>query len=323
MLSRGIEVDIFDLPRELLEARLGDHYELFSDIDGSAGSYTASAVTSSKDITKRLLQRVGISVPKGRAFAAEQLDEMVAFADSLLGYPVVLKPGFGIQGEYVFTEIESADELRAAALVISNETTFEEVIVEEHFDAKEFRVFITAKGDYAVVYREPAHVIGDGISTITQLAHVESLRRMTPRVNCLCEIRLDREASQYLKRRAISFESVPAHGEKVYLRGSSNIKQGGVPVDVTDWVHPSVVEICLQAIKAIPGLPFAGVDFMCSDISQPPSGNSYRILELNSVPGIGIHIAPGIGRSRNVAAMIVDIIFPETACARREESWAA
>jgi cyanophycin synthetase len=62
---------------------------------------------------------------------------------------------------------------------------------------------------------------------------------------------------------------------------------------------------------------------MCRDISQQQAGDSYRILEINSVPGIGIHIAPGRGQPRNVAAFIVDIIFPETVAEKRGESWAA
>jgi cyanophycin synthetase len=323
MASRGIDVRIFDLDRELLEARFESHCELFSDIDGSRGSYTASIVTGSKTITKRLLERESISVPRGCSFPVEEVEAIVAFAQEFLGFPVVVKPDFGVQGECVFTEIESADELRAAVMVIAHRAPMEKIVIEEHFEANEYRVFITEAGNYAVVHREPAHIVGDGVSTIEQLALAESHRRMNPRAKCLCEIDLDWEASQYLRRRARSFSSIPAYGEKVYLRGSSNVKKGGVPIDVTDRTHPSVIDICLRALRSIPGLPYAGIDFMCRDISQQQAGDSYRILEINSVPGIGIHIAPGRGQPRNVAAFIVDIIFPETVAEKRGESWAA
>ena len=55
-----------------------------------------------------------------------------------------------------------------------------------------------------------------------------------------------------------------------------------------------------------------GLDFMSSDITCEQRADSYRIFEMNSLPGIGMHIAPGRGVSRNSAAIIADMIFPET-----------
>ena len=52
---------------------------------------------------------------------------------------------------------------------------------------------------------------------------------------------------------------------------------------------------------------------MTTDIGAPQTGESYRIIEVNSLPGIGMHIAPGQGRPRNVAGYLADLIFPETA----------
>jgi cyanophycin synthetase len=87
---------------------------------------------------------------------------------------------------------------------------------------------------------------------------------------------------------------------------------GGFAEDATDLVHPSVIEISLAALQCIPGLPYAGIDFMSVDITRMQTADAYRILELNSLPGIGMHIAPGRGASRNSAAIIADMIFPET-----------
>ena len=62
-----------------------------------------------------------------------------------------------------------------------------------------------------------------------------------------------------------TLESVPLEGEKVYLRGSSNVKLGGVCEDCTDKAHPSAIKIAQRVLAALPGLPFAGVDFMTAD----------------------------------------------------------
>ena len=61
---------------------------------------------------------------------------------------------------------------------------------------------------------------------------------------------------------------------------------------------------------------YAGLDFMTTDISAPQDRSSYRIIEVNSLPDIGMHLAPGRGKPRNVAGMLADLIFPETAVER-------
>jgi cyanophycin synthetase len=323
LMARGIEVTLFDRPNEVLEATLGDHRELLSDIDSSIMPYTASVIAGSKSLTKRLLNRAGLTIPRGHHFPSEEVLEISRYARDVIGFPVVVKPSFGVQGENVFTALESIEEVYGAVQAIVNDSGPQEVIVEEFFQGHEFRVFVTARGDFAALHREPAHVIGDGSHSIELLAQWESYRRGHPRANCLCAIALDGESAHYLKRRGLSVLSVPRLGEKVYLRGSSNVKKGGVPTDVTDLIHPSVREICGKALAAIPGLPYAGIDFMCGDIRKKQEGDSYRILEINSVPGLGIHMAPGRGRSRNVAGMIIDMIFPETIGKRREAACAA
>ena len=51
---------------------------------------------------------------------------------------------------------------------------------------------------------------------------------------------------------------------------------------------------------------------MTKDISQEQSFNDYRIIEVNTVPGVDMHFRPGIGEPRNIAKYMVNLIFPET-----------
>ena len=312
LISRRIDVQIFDLQNDILEARYAGKRELFVDIDSSIVPFSASVIASSKSLTKKLLTEKEISVPQGKHFPSSDLTSILEYVSSALKFPVVLKPSNGIQGENVFTGIENETELLYALQALNINLGDVEILIEEQFHAHEFRVFITRTGSYAVLHREPAYIIGDGRRSIAELAAAESSRRMNPRTNCLCEIVLDKEAGSYLKKKGLSFESIPAKEQKIQLRGSSNVKCGGVPTDVTDLVHPSVIRICQKALSAIPNLPYAGIDFMCADIRKEQSRQSYRILEVNSVPGIGMHMAPARGKSRNVAAMLVDLIFPDS-----------
>ncbi|MCB0328042.1 MAG: hypothetical protein KDD70_00220 [Bdellovibrionales bacterium] len=309
--ERGIEVNILDIENEIIEAEFAGHRELLLDIDSSLMPFASSSIASSKSVTKLLLRRGGVSVPKGQRFLSDEVQEACAFAD-LLGYPVVAKPSLGVQGELVHLDLSCALDLEWALRNIQEKRGVGEVLIEEQFFGKEYRVFYTQRGDYAVLHRDPAHVIGNGLNTIRELAEVESYRRMNPRINCLCPIELDEEASRYLRIHGMTLDTVPAEDAKVYLRSSSNIKMGGVATDVTDDVHPSVLDIARRALAAVPGLPYAGIDFMTEDISAEQSERSYRVLEINSLPGIGMHINPAHGSSRDVAGMLVDLIFPET-----------
>lgn len=311
LISRGAKVRLVDYENQVLEVCIGAHRELLVDIDSTAMPYAASAIAGSKPITKALLAEAGISVPRGGQFMSDEVEDAIRLAE-IVGFPVVVKPSLGVQGKGVCTDIMTPDDLRHAMASIEHQCGFGEVLIEEQFDAREYRVLINRNGDYAVTHRDPAYVVGDGLHAIEELATIESVRRMNPRTSCLSAIMIDEEVSRFLRRAGVALTDIPGPGEKVYLRRCSNLMLGGFAEDVTDLVHPTVIEICRAALECIPGLPYAGIDFMSVDITRTQSADSYRILELNSLPGIGMHIAPGRGESRNSAAIIADMIFPET-----------
>lgn len=185
-------------------------------------------------------------------------------------------------------------------------------MIEEFFDANEYRVFYTKNDDYAVLWRKPASVIGDGKNSIFQLIEKENYKRMNPRKNTMCKIYKDKIMDMFLEKRGISYDYIPLENEEVQVRPNSNIALGGTPIDQTEVVHPSVLKICKNILNSFPGVPYLGIDFMTKDISQEQSFNDYRIIEVNTVPGVDMHFRPGIGEPRNIAKYMVDLIFPET-----------
>lgn len=312
MLQRGISVQICDYGNDLLEASYGTHREIFYDIDSSVVPFSSSVIAGSKSITKHLLRRASLSVPTGGTFSSERAIEAAEYALEVLGLPVVIKPSFGVHGTDVHTDIRSYNEALAAISSIVTARGHCEILVEEYFKAPEFRVFITRSKRFAVLHRDPAHVIGNGKDSLSVLAASETRRRARSSSALLCAIEIDDECRRFLARRNMSLDSIPAAGQKVYLRGSSNVMLGGVTEDFTDKVHSSLIDVCHRALLAIPNLPYAGIDLLCTSPVRPLSDDSYRILEINSAPGLGIHAAPAKGQPRNVAAMVVDLVFPET-----------
>ncbi|MBP5684035.1 MAG: hypothetical protein J6X02_02110, partial [Bacilli bacterium] len=220
---------------------------------------------------------------------------------------------FGSHGYDVYTNLSTEEQvINSIEKIIYDRGIDTKVLIEEFFKAKEYRVFVTKNKDYAVLHRDPAHVFGNGINTIKELIQRENYRRMNPRTNALYEILVDDEMYNYMSLNGISMDDIPVNGEKIYLRPNSNVAMGGICEDYTDKVHPSVIDIGMRVLASFPGLPYVGIDYMTNTIEEPQNDESYRIIEINTVPGVHMHFRPAIGKSQNIAKYMVDLIFPET-----------
>jgi cyanophycin synthetase len=307
MHTRGIDVRILDRTIELLEATYKGHNEFLLDRDSSVMPYSSSVVCGDKFLAKNLLRRAGLSITEGEAFCKSQIDDALIYAQAL-GFPLVVKPNFGSHGDHVHMNLENLCEVKEAIDRTTEAIGDKAFIVEEQFDGQEYRVFITKEGKYAVLLRDPAHVIGDGESNIETLARIENERR-SKRENCLCPLVVD---TTFLSKKGKNLSYTPSKREKVYIRPNSNVATGAICEDFTERVHPSVIDISQRVLEVFHGLPYAGIDFMTSNVENQQTDDSYRIIEVNSVPGIHMHMRPGRGKPINVAGYIVDMIFPET-----------
>jgi len=258
-------------------------------------------ITADKCLVKERLAAGGVSVPDGRVFNKTQIEEALEYADGL-GYPVVIKPNWGSHGDNVQTDIGSRDKLRMViAAILPEQPPF---LVEKQCSGREYRVFFTAQGKYAVLNREPAFIIGNGRNTIRELAAVESdLRQEQRSSKLLCPLVVDDIAIEYLRLSDRTLDSVPTRGERVHLRGCSNIAKGGIGRDVTDEAHKSVIQIARKVLKIFAGLPCIGLDLMTEDITRRLTADKYRVLEVNSNPGLSMHMLPAEGRPRTWPAI--------------------
>ena len=257
-----------------------------------------------------ILEKNKISVPIGEKFLPNEWKLSIIYAKKI-GFPVVIKPVFGSHGDNIYMDIENENELKDIVQNIYVKKLKTSFIIEKQFEGKEYRVFLTKEGNYAVLHREPAHVIGDGEHTILKLIEIENEKRKK-RINCLCPIATDEITKSYMKKNNISMEYKPAKNEKVYLRHNSNVAKGGLCIDYTDKIHKSVLENCKKILETFSGLSYVGIDYMSKNIEKNQTPDMYNIVEVNTVPGIHMHMKPSEGKPRNVAKYMVDMIFPET-----------
>ncbi len=267
-----------------------------------------------KSVTSALLETAGISIPKGFRLAQTDTPEYWMEVFEALPKPVVVKPTHGNQGRNITMNISDPEKYKVAVEKAFSFTNDQEsgVVVETQFEGKEYRITSSREKVLGITYRMPANVVGDGIKNIKELVDEKnSDPRRSPNPNdSLVTIKFDDSMMEYLKDQNLDLNSIPAKDERVFVRRNSNISTGGDSIDMTDLVHPSVKEIAVKAVNALPGLDFAGVDFMSPNIEGPQTPETYRIIEINSSPGFSIHQMPYQGTPRDLASEFLYIAFP-------------
>jgi cyanophycin synthetase len=191
------------------------------------------------------------------------------------------------------------------------------VIVEQFYRGNDHRILVVDGEIIAVAERIPAHVVGDGRSTIAQLVERvnQDPRRGDGHEKVMTRITVDEHVIGLLAKSGLTPESVPEAGRTVYLRDTANLSTGGTAVDRTDDIHPDNATIARRAARAI-GLDVCGIDFMAPDIAKSVHETGGGIVEVNAAPGFRMHLQPSEGRPRNVARPVLDMLFPKGAPTR-------
>ncbi|MDM9381807.1 cyanophycin synthetase [Chlorogloeopsis sp. ULAP01] len=266
-----------------------------------------------KEATKRVLANAGVPVPKGTVI--NFLDDLEEAIEYVGGYPIVLKPLDGNHGRGITIDIQNWEEAEAAydaARQVSRS-----IIVERYYQGRDHRVLVVDGKVVAVAERVPAHVIGDGRSSIAELIEETNKdpNRGEGHDNILTKIELDRTSYQLLERQGYTLDSVLSKDEICYLRATANLSTGGIAVDRTDEIHPENVWLAQRIVKIV-GLDIAGIDVVTSDISRPLREVDGVIVEVNAAPGFRMHVAPSQGTSRNVAGAVIEMMFPSEQSSR-------
>ena len=269
-------------------------------------SSIAVDIAGNKDETKKLLKDSAIPVAKGVTIAdPEQLEDAI----KTVGFPLVFKPLDGNHGKGATINVKTLSEARDAFAYAQNYSR--KVIIESFITGYDFRVLVIDNKMVAAALRVPAHVTGNGQKTIQELIDKENEdpKRGYGHENVLTEIIVDRDTLDLLAKKNYTLDSIPPGGEIVYLKSTANLSTGGTSIDVTDLVHPQNVFIS-ERISRIIGLDICGIDIMAQSLTQPLTENGGVVLEVNAAPGFRMHLAPNEGLPRNVAAPVIDMLYP-------------
>ncbi|NCT46025.1 MAG: cyanophycin synthetase [Microcystis aeruginosa G11-09] len=305
--------DLADLRDLCNNAALGPGYGVHQKrIQATLSSFSgilAVELACDKEGTKTILKDGGIPVPRGTVI--QYLDELPAAIEEVGGFPIVIKPLDGNHGRGISIDVKNQQEAEEAYDLASAASKTRSVIVERYYKGSDHRILVINGKVAAVAERIPAHVVGDGRSTIEELIEItnQDPNRGDGHANVLTKITIDKTALNVLGKQGYELTSILEQGAIAYLRATANLSTGGIAVDRTDEIHPENVWIAQRVAKLI-GLDIAGIDVVTDDIRKPLKEVDGVIVEVNAAPGFRMHVAPSRGLPRNIAAPVIDMLFP-------------
>lgn len=310
-MKHGIEYEMLDRRDNFISLKKGDHIEYVKQATKtSKDAYITALIMENKLVTKKVLEKNNIKVPKGGYY--ENIEDALGDYYKYKGNQIVVKPkstNFGI-GITIFKGDFTKEEYnRAVEIGFENDN---EILIEEFIKGKEYRFLVINDEVCGILHRVPANVVGDGKSTIRELVEEKNKNPLrgkgykTP----LEKISLGEAEEMFLRESNKDFDYVPLENETVYLRENSNISTGGDSIDFTDDIDDSYKEIAIKAARSV-NAKITGVDMMISDIKEKANSNNYGIIEINFNPAIHIHSYPYKGLNRKVAEKVLKLLFGE------------
>ncbi|HLT33733.1 MAG TPA: cyanophycin synthetase, partial [Aquaticitalea sp.] len=261
-----------------------------------------------KEDTKFLLEQAEVQTPRGEIIRRESsLEEACRY----VGFPLVVKPVDGNHGRGITVNIQNYEDALGAFRSAKESSKSGAIIIEKYITGDDYRLLVINNKLVAAAVRTPAHVIGNGTSTIQELIDEvnKDPRRGYGHENVLTQITINDLTHSIIKANGYTLDAVLEKDKRLLLKDTANLSTGGTAEDVTDIVHPANVFMA-ERISKIIDLDICGIDVMTTDISKPLEETGGAVLEVNAGPGFRMHLAPTSGLPRNVAAHVIDKLFP-------------
>lgn len=293
LAHRGINVDILSAASSLLEYTSTDDTKHFlfstcSDKSSAAGLIIADSKSRTAIVAARLdiptpTQIIGRDIRKIRTMLSTHKK-------------IVIKPVSESSGRGVNTNISSREELERAYSYAKRYS--HNIVAQQHIDGDDVRLLVINGVFCSAVIRKPAHVIGDGSSTIRELiiAINATSERNDTTSSSLMHININ-AAVRFLHKK---IDTILAPSEECRVVGPANVSLGGSLHEATHLVNSNMIHDAEIITKKL-CLGICGVDMMWDRIT----GKHY-LIEVNATPGIDIHNDPFSGTSSNCVSQYVD-----------------
>lgn len=271
----------------------------------------ASEIAKDKDYSAYFLRLMGYPVLEGEAFFTTEWAKALKSRRSpaaayryakRLSFPLIVKPNSLSQGNLVCKVHNRKEFFRAVAAISRKDRVF---LVQRFAHGRDYRIVILDGKVISAYERLALSVTGDGRSTIKEL--LRKKQRQFRHMGRDTVIKQDDfRITIRLRHLWLTRQSILAKGEVVELLDNKNLSAGGDAVDVSEQIHPSYRALCIKLAKDM-NLRFCGVDLMLEGTLDHPVRN-YRIIEINSAPGIDNYASIGRKQLRIVEQMYLKIL---------------
>jgi len=305
-IKRGVKFEILDRKENFISlTKDGKTEYIVQATKTSLDSYSTVLIMENKLVTKKILEKNHIKVPKGGYYSNSEdaIDDFYRYE----GTKTVVKPNstnFGLGITILPKEFTTLDYENALKFAFGEDDS---ILIEEFIEGKEYRIFVLKDKVVGILHRVPANVVGDGENTIRTLVEEKNndLLRGTGYKKPLQKINLGEAEKTFLASQELDFDYIPKKDQTIYLRENSNISTGGDSIDFTDDIIDEYKQIAIESAKAADAT-ICGVDMMIKDIKELPNDSNHGIIEINFNPAIHIHCYPYKGKNRKLGERILD-----------------
>jgi GNAT-family acetyltransferase (TIGR03103 family) len=289
-----VSVHILDAAQSYFTLSFGGRSIVCRESLSELTSAIAMSRCDDKRTTHRVLTGAGLTMP-------EQISAGDPAADKeFLRHHrrVVVKPTRGEQGNGVSVGITTEEAL--AASIARAGSAGSEVLIEQMVSGDDLRIVVIDFRVVAAAVRRPPEVVGDARHTIRELIERQSRRRQAA-TQGESTIPIDEETRRCLRAAGHDLDDVLPLSTTITVRKAANLHTGGTIHDVTDELHPQLVEVAKRAAEVL-DIPVVGLDLMVPSVRKP----DYWIIEANERPGLANH------EPQPTAARFLDLLFPQT-----------
>lgn len=282
--AHTLRIPVLELPGIVMQFGQGSRSRWMESSFTDRTATIGTNLARNKLFAAQILRQAG--VPSSRQVLARNAADAVRAADGL-GYPVVVKPLDTDGGVAVFTGLRSPGAVEVAFASASEHGSG--VLVEKHFEGRDYRMIIMHSELLWASERVPGGVAGDGRTPLRELVERENAARARGAGDngARYPIVFDEDARNQLETVGMTLDSVPPAGVWVRLRGAANVARGGFARGVMEHVHPDNRLLSIRAAEAL-RLDLAGVDLLIPDIAKSWRETGALVCEVNAQPDLGL-----------------------------------
>lgn len=268
-----------------------DGSETLSMLGGKVFRHPTSTeqICRRKHLTKRMLNSADIPTPTGSDFAFDEREIAAAFFN-IVPKPAVVKVSDSGGSQGVTVGISTREEFyKAWDYALADGRSTSNVLVEEFVSGIELRAFVVGTNVVSVVARLQPFVVGDGLSTVSELITDFHKKREVHYRAMKMPAKID---WHFIDKQGADENHVLPSGEILFLNPFNTPTVRALVLDVSDSVNPKIKDIAKKAKDAIPGLEIAGVDLLVDDLSDEKTAH---VLEVNTAAALELHRYPTHG----------------------------